>query len=79
LITNALKHTQDGLLKVNIKRRYVTEFNSYQDIYLQHIGSEILPNQEYLLVEIVDNGAGIPEHELNYVFNQIRPEKEEVS
>jgi len=76
LISNALKHTTDGLVQVNISRKKNNDNFSHQGIELRHVGAEIQMNQEYLILEIVDNGVGIPADKLNHIFEEMNTDQE---
>jgi len=45
-------------------------------MHLIKAGTEIKLNQEYMLVEIVDNGKGIPGEKLNQIFEEMNTDEE---
>jgi len=70
LISNALKHTKDGIIKVSFNQ--VSHVNNvYEDVKLIHKGVPPDPDLEYLSVVIVDNGKGIPPDILHNIFEEM--------
>mmetsp|Transcript_14106 Transcript_14106/g.11656 ORF Transcript_14106/g.11656 Transcript_14106/m.11656 type:complete len:257 (+) Transcript_14106:414-1184(+) len=70
LISNALKHTKDGIIKVRFNQ--VSEIDTFsQGVELIHKGANPDPLLKYLRVEIEDNGQGIPAEILNRIFDEM--------
>jgi signal transduction histidine kinase len=63
-------------VQVNITRNKHHSSDTYQGLSLIKVGSEILLNQEYMLVEIADNGKGIPEDKLSQIFEEMKTDQE---
>jgi len=74
-ISNALKHTKDGVVKVKFEQvREITSCSG--NLPLIHKGVTPDPIQEYLRVEISDNGKGIPADKLHTVFEEMISDQE---
>jgi len=75
LISNALKHTKDGIIKVRFSQVSQVD-NVYEEVHLIQKGAIPDDGQEYLRVAIVDNGKGIPPHILYNIFEEMVSDQE---
>mmetsp|Transcript_5395 Transcript_5395/g.4774 ORF Transcript_5395/g.4774 Transcript_5395/m.4774 type:complete len:184 (+) Transcript_5395:574-1125(+) len=77
LLSNALKHTIRGDIKL------YSEIINSDDILSRrfendiHVGADIKYNQFYLMFEITDNGKGIPQDKLAIIFNDLESDQKE--